>query len=361
MFLKPKFILATFLFGAVVVLIFNHTKNDTMKDATVGSPETNHQENRYTQGCVSNAKPVFTHYITDLSKIEKIAPLGGVSGGSPGRSYLTIKEGKVPIYAPADAVLQTIVYARRGGDKTPGEYGLYFSLTCDVYFLIDHIDEVTEKLQKLAPESPSLSSATQFGTNPNIKISAGELLGFSDGTPMAHTFDFLVEDKNNVAFHINPKRWTWDQTTKAVCPYNYYDKDKKTTYLQLIREKGSNNTDYIYSDCGSPSQDVAGTVLGGWFQGDSTNTKGNWLAIGKMFNWVEVTIRRDLNFSFSLKEYDTKITPDMLKVGQETCYQGYGNNWIWLRLVTDNKLESVIGTGMCPAEFPNVGVEYWER
>src|SRR3989344_8662816 len=56
-------------------------------------------------GCTSNSNPVFTHAFTDLSMIDALNPIGGIGGGSPGRSYIGVKEGmEAPVYAPVDAV-----------------------------------------------------------------------------------------------------------------------------------------------------------------------------------------------------------------------------------------------------------------
>src|SRR3990167_2694959 len=89
-------------------------------------------------GSCNPNEPRFTAAVTELDKIDAFGPLGGVSGGSPGRSYIGIKKGnEVAVYNPGEAVLETIVYARRGGAETPGEYGLYFKAECDITYLLD--------------------------------------------------------------------------------------------------------------------------------------------------------------------------------------------------------------------------------
>ncbi|PJA86714.1 MAG: hypothetical protein CO141_03325 [Candidatus Moranbacteria bacterium CG_4_9_14_3_um_filter_42_9] len=365
------------LTGVVIILIIGVTIGIFYKKAQETSPPPNFQnsvsnniqnrdqstptDTRPGRDCVSNAQPIFTHDFTDLSQIEKIAPLGGVGGGSPGRSYVTIKEGKVPVYAPMDATLETIVYARRGGAETPGEYGLYFRASCEVTFLLDHIDEVVDKIKALAPKDPAASSATQYGTAPQAKIKAGELLGYSDGTPLAHTFDFLVESTEAETEHINPVRWTWNQTTNAVCPYDLYAKELKDKYFSLLRERDATNNYVPAKSCGSPSQDAAGTLSGGWFQGAANNMQGKWLALGQMFSWSEAAMRENGNFVFSLRDYGKKPKPDEIKVGQSVCYQGYANNWIWLNLFSETQMKAAMGQGTCPADFPEAKAETWER
>lgn len=357
---KSKFIIGFTLIFLLTLTITFLLGDEDGKGSIQEVAKTLTKDNR-NKACVSNTNPIFTHYFTDLSKIEMLGPLGGVIGGSPGRSYVTIKEGKVPVYAPVDAILETIVYARRGGAGTAGEYGLYFQVSCEVTFLLDHIDEVTEEIKVLSPSEPEQTSATQMGTKPNKKIVAGTLLGFSDGTPLARTFDFLVKNSSKKAFHIKPSRWTWDQTTDAVCPYDFYKEEQKKTYYALLRERSADGGWVLVSECGSPSKDVAGTISGGWFQGESTNSQGKWLAVGQMFNWSEVALREDGNIKLSLKDYSSKPKPNEVKVGQSVCYQGYANNWAWFKLVSETQLKTALGAGSCPDSFPNESSETWER
>src|SRR3989344_6122391 len=107
------------------------------KPAVNPSPQ---PEGTWQGGCTSNSNPVFTHAFTDLSMIDALNPIGGIGGGSPGRSYIGVKEGmEAPVYAPVDAVLKTVIYVDRGAGR--GEYGLFFEASCEVEILFDHIDE----------------------------------------------------------------------------------------------------------------------------------------------------------------------------------------------------------------------------
>lgn len=312
-------------------------------------------------GSCDAGMPRFTAAVTELDKIDAFGPLGGVSGGSPGRSYIGIKKGnEVAVYNPGEAILETIVYARRGGGGTPGEYGLYFRAGCDITYLLDHIDRVTDEIKALAPQEPAQSSATQYGTQPNKTIKAGVLLGYSDGTPLAHTFDFLVEDKSKKAYHINEKRWDWSQTVYSVCPYDLYPADLKAKFYALLGTPSDSGLIKAGS-CGGPSQDVDDTASGGWFQGDSTTTKGQWLAIGKELNTADLAIRDSGNIGFTLKDYAPKILPDKLTPGNQVCYSGYSNNWAYLNLLSKTQLSLATGTGKCPSSFPSSQAEVWER
>ncbi|PIZ00649.1 hypothetical protein COY62_01785 [bacterium (Candidatus Howlettbacteria) CG_4_10_14_0_8_um_filter_40_9] len=321
-------------------------------------------ETKPQKDCKSDPNPVFTHAFTDLTKISSIGPLGTLTGGSPGRSYITINDTitkEVPVYMPADATLERLVYARRGGENTPGEYGLQFRVSCEVTFMLDHIDRVTEDIQKMAPKEPELKS--NGGTYPNVEIKAGTLLGYSDGTPIAKTWDLFVLNEVNPPKFINPERWDWDQANTAVCPYDLYPADLKAQHYKLLGTGGGKYPFTKAEGCGSPSKDVAGTIAGGWFQGDSTDMKGKNLNVSSYVGIPQLSIIQDANKTISFSDWDTKTLPETIKVGQSICYfdrQGT-NKWAFLKLVSETQLSTATGDGSCPSAFPESKAEVWER
>jgi len=314
------------------------------------------------KGCTSNPDPVFTHPFTDLSKIASIGPLGTMTGGSPGRSYIQINDAltkEVPVYMPIDATLERLVYARRGGENTPGEYGLQFRVSCEVTFMLDHIDRVTEDIQKLAPEEPALVS--NGGTYPLVEMKAGTLLGYSDGTPQAKTWDFFVLNSAKPAKYINPKRWTWDQAITAVCPYDYYTEELKEKHYNLLGLGGGKYPFTKAKDCGSSSKDIAGTISGGWFQGDSTDMKGKNLNIGSHAGVPQVNLREDGNKTINLSDWSSKELPETVRVGEGVCYYDGQNKYVFFKLVSEGKLLFANGAGRCPSTFPESQADVWER
>src|SRR5439155_15142681 len=68
-------------------------------------------------GCQHNIAPVFTRPFTNATMIQFVYPLGGISTGSPARSYVFVKTALngsheyVPVYAPVNMTLQGITYA----------------------------------------------------------------------------------------------------------------------------------------------------------------------------------------------------------------------------------------------------------
>lgn len=268
---------------------------------------------------------------------------------------------EAPVYAPMDTVLETIIYAPRGPGAPP-EYGFYFKASCEVSFLLDHIDKISDELKSLSPDSPAESTRTELGTKPNKLIKAGTLLGYTNGTPQARTFDFLLINTVKPVFHINSKRWEWGQAKNASCPYDYFTDALKSEYYKKI---GVVNNEGFQSEgnCGSTSQDIAGTASGGWFKNESTDIKGEFLGLGQIYYFIEVVIRKDGNIIFNLRDYQfSKKKPSEIKPGGEACYYDNNSNiWAWLRLENNSKLLFARGQGSYPTVFPVLQAEIWER
>ena len=314
--------------------------------------------------CESNKNPRFSSEFTDLSKIQHLAPIGGIMVGSPARSYIFLKEGAAdtPIYAPTDAILEGIVYAKRMDPNNPnasiakGEYRLDFRVSCEVTFHFDHIDTVNDEIKKLWKGEPI--DNTREAQRINFKVKAGDLLGYTNGTDASRGFDFFLLNTSKVVSHVNPERWQWEQTTIADCPYDYFTEDLKTKYYNAFASQDGKKL--IVQNCGSISHDVAGTASGGWFQENSKDTQGKWLEIGNINGKVEMTIRESGSYNFAIRDYQPAIMPEKLAVGNSTCYSGEGN-WAHIKLLSDNKLAVVKGSGNCPADFSESMSELWER
>lgn len=226
--------------------------------------------------------------------------------------------------------------------------------------LFDHIDKVVDKIKLVAPKEPAETSRVEFDPV-NLPIKKGELLGYTDGTPQARTFDFLLIDRSKPTNHINPKRWEWEQAVYSQCPYDYFIPSLKEKYYKKIGEVAEN--------CGTLSHDKLGTISGGWFKGESTDTKGNYLAIAREGKRVDIAQRKDglsedgINDGESkLRDYSPKIFPEDVKVGEEVCYHDQNQNrWVYIKLTSEKQLSVVRGTGSCPSAFPESQAQTWER
>jgi len=327
--------------------------------------EQNNQKNAdSTEASNQNCPSVFTSEFTDYDKINAFQPIGSITGASRGRSYITIKsDEQVPIYAPVDGTLTSIIYAFRGPDAKQGEYGFKIKATCGVTVLLDHIDIASDKMKKYSPSEPV--TTTVQNDNLSVLIKAGTLLGYSDGTPQARTFDFLVLDENQKAKYINPKRWQWDQSLYGVCPYDYFESKLKDKYYQKIGETSQLAGQQVFTKsetCGSTSYDIADTISGGWFENDqATELSGEYMLIGSLFNRVEVNIKNSSENSLSrVSDYSPTKLPKDVGVGQEICYKSV-SNWTYLKLADKNTIRMAKGQGSCPATMPTSNVKNYYR
>jgi len=308
-----------------------------------------------------NCSPLFSYEFTDFSKIDAFQPIGSISGASRGRSYIIIKEGEsVPVYAPMNATLISVIYAYRGSEADHGEYGFLFDAGCGVTFLLDHLDAASEEMKKYAPAEPSRSTATNDRIS--VPIKEGALLGYTDGTSGARTFDFLVIGKTKEDSYINPDRWEWEQSLYSICPYDLYEEILKEKYYQKIGT--INGGEFIKDeDCGSLSYDIENTISGGWFLDEtSTDLQGEFMLIGERMGFVDVTIKiGSETVKLRITDYSPKHFPEDIGIGESVCYQGFSNEWVYLHLVDNQTIEISNGHDICPSSFPTTDVKRYFR
>lgn len=321
--------------------------------------QTKENDNRNQES--ANCLPVFSREFTDFSKISAFGPIGSITGASRGRSYITVIQGEtVPVYAPMDATLVAIIYAYRGPDEDHGEYGFKFDTKCGITFLLDHLDSATEEMKKYAPALPARTSASN--DNLAIMVKAGTLLGYTNGTSQARTFDFLVIDNNKKASYINPARWQWEQSLYAICPYDFYTNELKQKYYQKIGLPA--NTSLIKSgDCGHISYDIPNTISGGWFLTDgATDIKGEFMLIGERLGVVDLVVKNDSEFRVvRISDYRPIKLPKDVGIGRSVCYRGFDNDWAYVNLVSANSIQLASGKGDCPVAFPDQGIKTYYR
>ena len=358
-------ILALVILILIRALLFKsrpNSANNARGDGSrpISSPSGSQQSSSEEQNCSADSVK-FTKEFTDWDKIDAFQPLGSITGASRGRSYIGIKKGQeVPVYAPADATLVSVIYAYRGPDSDHGEYGFKFNAGCGVSILLDHLDSASDEMKKYAPAEPARSTANNDTLS--IPVKAGTLLGYTNGTSMARTFDFLVMDQNRKAKYINPARWQWDQSLYSVCPYDFYPNDLKTKYYQKIGEP--TDSGFIKADdCGNPSYDIDNTISGGWFLDDqATDTHGQFMLIGYRLNSVDVTIKSESeNSILRVTNYQPKVLPKDVGIGESVCYSGFSNDWVYLSLIDAKTIEVQNGSGSCPTSKPTTTATKYYR
>ncbi|MBI4167793.1 MAG: hypothetical protein HY515_02450, partial [Candidatus Aenigmarchaeota archaeon] len=81
---------------------------------------------------------------------------------------------------------------------------------------------------------------------PATELKAGDLIGYTTGTPQANNWDFGAYSKVK-SNHLAGKSGYEEIDTRAVCPYNYFTIDKKEFYYSLftgITGSGAPPTDF---------------------------------------------------------------------------------------------------------------------
>ncbi|MBI2549778.1 hypothetical protein HYV83_01190 [Candidatus Woesearchaeota archaeon] len=338
-------------------------KEDTTSiEASAESTQSSQRDSTSSADCQPNDHPVFTASFTDIDKLARISPIGGIMVGSQSRSYVGMKKDGndfstlSPVYAPVDSKLVGIVYAWRG-DKAAGvaEYRLDFQVSCEVTYSFDHIPQLSDKLSKLAPEKP----ADNTHDNPitPVLVEVGEQVGST-----RKGLDFFLFNRAKKVEHINPKRWMLDHNTVADCPYDYFTNELKQKYYSLFTSAGGFVPDV--KTCRSASRDVVGTLAGAWFQGDATDRQGAHLYIADDFNTVDMVREpqesTDKDYGFRLRDANPSKNPDQVKVGESVCYSD-NTRFAYFQVIDINKMKVSIASGTCPSAEPSSGYEIWER
>lgn len=350
-------------------------------EETENTPETGgagEENNTDDDGHCSNiAIPQLTHGITDLSKVKVIVPSGNLGAGAEivGRTYFHIKdeirekEELVPVYAPANATLLSLSYyiPQSAPPDYPPDYALTFQYSCEVNFGFAHLKELIPEIQKVAPSTPSSSSAQQqvFET---IMVSAGDLIGYFKKSPTA--FDFIVEIRTTPApnSYVNQERYENDNNGNAlyqVCPYQYLTESLRNTYYSFFGTPGGENVSGI-TECRSTSRDIMGTISGTWFldryidDGTDTTNDGDYRYRLDIASTLTGEVRigglgsGQIIIATNNPTYQNPET--MTGTHCYEIYQGYDfenpSNYIYLKNVSGTQLEVQYGIGSCPGISP---------
>lgn len=153
------------------------------------------------------------------------------NGTDPRFSYVLIRDegAPIPIYAPAPLLLVKIRYkdgfeAQRTREE--GDWDFTFLVSCDVQVRVNHVNQPGEKL--LAAYGYGTEPGTYWENGEQIDIEAkmipaaevrfeaGELLGFTQGTPSAN-FDYVIGVNGN-----------------SVCPWEVFEEPVRSSLLAKL-------------------------------------------------------------------------------------------------------------------------------
>lgn len=182
--------------------------------------------------CVSNPKVQFTHDFTEGDKIASVEPTIITPGNSRHRAWLNISSGKVAVYAPVDSELVNGVYKNARGAL---DYDLHFQVSCEIWYLINHVTEPVDKIKKVFPTTPQTDTREGPPFKEPIKFKAGELLGYTTGTPLARNFDFGVFDLNNFNEGLPGDGGSkYGKEANFICPFDVLPENIKANYYKKI-------------------------------------------------------------------------------------------------------------------------------
>lgn len=189
--------------------------------------------------CVSNENPVFTHDITDVSKIKMVVPPGSIESYQgktivKPHSYVLVTE-QVPVYAPADGMLVEGAFYYEEGDV----YYLHFQVSCEITYRFDHILNPIQEIKDAFPDKPAQNTLT-MEPKKKVEVKAGDLIGYSVASvPATHGiwFDFGVvnlSQKQDLSSLENKGVELYERDYESVCPYTFFREDLRKKYYALF-------------------------------------------------------------------------------------------------------------------------------
>lgn len=182
--------------------------------------------------CISNENPVFSRDITDLNSIIKITPPGIVTsdGVLKSHSYIWNKDGApVPVYAPVTMKLTSGAFYSEGNTS---QYVLFFSVSCEVQIKFDHVLDPVPAIQTLFLKTPKVDSQVNLVSEP-LLFPAGELIGYTSGTPQNNSWNFAVYNKARPMTELSMDGMEANDTI-ANCPFDYYPLEQREVYYSLF-------------------------------------------------------------------------------------------------------------------------------
>ncbi|MFY9484580.1 MAG: hypothetical protein WAP74_03085 [Patescibacteria group bacterium] len=190
---------------------------------------------------------------------------------------------KVPLYSPANLTITRInLIQATNKSEFADDAAVHFSPCAEFKAYFDHVVDLAPKLQKAYDESSTDRCdeyTLTYKTGPvnwkkcdkkvNLKISAGELIGYAGGGQGQAALDFAAFDKRiEPNIYANPKRDFRNELPYAVCPLDYFPKllsEQLKGKLGGLSD-GARTNDFVKSPtCGKVIHDIAGSVKGNWF------------------------------------------------------------------------------------------------
>lgn len=326
----------------------------------------------------SKSSPVkLTHPIFKAQEIDWVSPLGESNGGyiemQPlGGMTVNIKKEiaekrPIEVYAPTDINLVAYSFTLMDPEPTP-DWSLHFEINEDLSLVLHHIKNASQKIIDVAGNTPKKndSRTTDVRWPKEVKFKAGEVIGTTTGTSLAHNWNIYLYDKKIKNPFINQERfaslYSPDNLLTAACIFDYYeDVNVKNDFYKLL---GSTKAGQAKS-CGNPSADKKGTLSGLWHTKLDGIDMGSY--DGPYADPFSIFKRSDQTISiYEINKAAYTIYPhnstykDPSEVTTSHCYQLTDNQnpsifkgYAYFRIDSDTQMSAVYNSaGSCPTAFP---------
>lgn len=380
--MKKLVIFLSVILIAVVLAFFIFLPKSNLNGNSYNQPS---QEQNVIQTEDKNCeKPVFTAYFVDPKLIQKVGQIGVVHGSGQfvvERSYVSFldkpENQKISIYAPTDMILTTGAYYKApppandpnfDEEKALPDYVMEFDAGCGVQITFAHLKGA---VPSIAEQLPNLQSDSRTNQLKPVEFKAGDLVGYFIQNSGVAGIDFIVRDEEVTNQFANQERHTFGYGSTflhAVCPYDYYEENKKQEYYNLLG--GAAGTIFNVKECGPMSRDFPGTISGQWFLDKEVKSRiydyyrdGDYpFALPIIGDEESVTLggfggeSKHRIYSGSNPTY--KLPKD---ITTEHCYQLESSGWAYFKIVDENTMQVYYSrSGSCPNVFPqNQGKTYY--
>ena len=157
--------------------------------------------------CPADPSAVFTKPMVQAQDLARIT--NGSETNDPRFAYAWVKApyAPVPIYAPANGTLIAIRHLTRTAFFPSDDYQIVFEVPggCDAMFRFNHVTDPRADIKAAYQFGDQCSSCFDDNGQPTarypereipgraIAVKAGDLLGYTSGTPSAHDFDLVIQ------------------------------------------------------------------------------------------------------------------------------------------------------------------------
>jgi hypothetical protein len=217
--------------------------------------------------------PYFTVLPAAASDLEYVAIFGGVDAPGhtlpTGHGGLFFTRGGVTLRAPGDLAITSLRRVRYTGPGVePGEedYAISFQVCAEVTGWFGHVASLSSSFSPSTLEYGDCRTysviwatvETCEARELDIKVSAGDILGTSDGVT-----DVGIEDQRVTNVYLSP--WRFGGANHAVCMWEQWDATNRELLFSKLRDGVRPDVVPVGEPrCGTMEVDVAGTAKGVW-------------------------------------------------------------------------------------------------